>query len=469
MKTLYKFGLIVVMVGNAHAATVTKTTITKTSVTPTSAPVGTMFKFDAELSNPLPIGYKLKIDTLGKKLYAIMAGTGTSYSLSRTFYTAGTFNYKVVIVNAKNTAQGAAKTGHYTVSSAAPLNHAPTLALIKAETSAITNTAYTVTFNAKDVDANLNTITMNWGDNSEPETLTAIDSNDLVFSHIYTSASSFGWNAFASDKGTPVLNSKSISKIVTVSNPVLVEVIAPPVVIPVPAKTTGYTKIANNGSELPDSATLGTNPTDWACTKDNKTGLIWEVKTNDSSFRDMKLANNTTWYEPDATNNGKSAVGVIELGTPNTSEYAKAVNSQNLCGANNWRLPTKDELLGIVKLGATPAIDTIYFPDTINGGRNFWSSSLYGSGINNAFYVDFENGILPIEELTGKISGRGKSTNFNVRLVNASISSNVVSVNVISKLNHHERCLKDIEDNYWAYVLSNRLMSQSIYCAKLKD
>jgi hypothetical protein len=35
-----------------------------------------------------------------------------------------------------------------------------------------------------------------------------------------------------------------------------------------------YTKIANDGSELSDSTKLGSNPTDWACTKDNKTGLI---------------------------------------------------------------------------------------------------------------------------------------------------------------------------------------------------
>lgn len=39
---------------------------------------------------------------------------------------------------------------------------------------------------------------------------------------------------------------------------------------------TNYTKIANNGSILPGDAQLGTQPTDWACTKDNKTGLMWE-------------------------------------------------------------------------------------------------------------------------------------------------------------------------------------------------
>jgi hypothetical protein len=71
---------------------------------------------------------------------------------------------------------------------------------------------------------------------------------------------------------------------------------------PVTTGGTGYTKIANDGSELPDSAVLGTKPTDWACTKDNKTGLIWEVKTNDRGLRDTWKR--YFWYNPDGTTNG---------------------------------------------------------------------------------------------------------------------------------------------------------------------
>ena len=40
-----------------------------------------------------------------------------------------------------------------------------------------------------------------------------------------------------------------------------------------------FTKIANNGTVLPASALLGSGPTEWACTRDNVTALIWEVKT----------------------------------------------------------------------------------------------------------------------------------------------------------------------------------------------
>ncbi|GDX85234.1 hypothetical protein LBMAG43_12760 [Methylococcaceae bacterium] len=53
------------------------------------------------------------------------------------------------------------------------------------------------------------------------------------------------------------------------------------------APTTGYSKISNTGSVLPDSAILGSDQNDWACTKDNKTGLVWEVKTMDGGLRDM--------------------------------------------------------------------------------------------------------------------------------------------------------------------------------------
>lgn len=35
-----------------------------------------------------------------------------------------------------------------------------------------------------------------------------------------------------------------------------------------------FSKIANDGSVLPANATLGSSTTDWACTRDNVTGLI---------------------------------------------------------------------------------------------------------------------------------------------------------------------------------------------------
>ena len=130
----------------------------------------------------------------------------------------------------------------------------------------------------------------------------------------------------------------------------------------------GYTKIANNGSSLPDSAVLGTNPTDWACTKDNKTGLIWEVKTSDGGLRDENnmYTNYDAIYPKCDRTNCESQLGA----STNTDGFVKAVNAQGLCGSSNWRLPTKDELLTIL-----PArYGTGYFEDY---SRTYWSSSPY--------------------------------------------------------------------------------------------
>ena len=66
--------------------------------------------------------------------------------------------------------------------------------------------------------------------------------------------------------------------------------------------TAGFdcTKVANNGSDLEASATLGLNATDWACTRDNVTGLLWEVKTT-SGLRSQD--HYYTWYNSDASTN----------------------------------------------------------------------------------------------------------------------------------------------------------------------
>ena len=394
-KFLYTLGLLLIVVmRNVQAATVVPK-ITAVSVTPMSAPAGTMFKFSATLNTPLTAGNKIKID-LGKGA-EVMTGTKTSYSLSRAIFTTGSQTYKVGLYDSKNILQGTLSSGSYTVSSTSTLNHAPTLTLISANSSVNINTASTVTLNAKDVDANLNSITMSWGDNTAPETLIAKESKDLVFRHTYTSASSFSWKAFATDSGVPALSSTPITQILTV--------------------TSNYTKIANNGSVLADDAKLGANATDWACTKDNKTGLIWEIKTSDGGLRDSKkvYTNYTADYPKCVSSSSpseckdKGHTGVYG-DSANANSFVTAVNAQVLCGATNWRLPTNEELKGLVYcsdgktkivdkdkadyictgLPSRPTINTTYFPNT--PADWFWSSSSSKNYIGNAWIVYFNYG-----------------------------------------------------------------------------
>jgi hypothetical protein len=94
-----------------------------------------------------------------------------------------------------------------------------------------------------------------------------------------------------------------------------------------------FTKIANNGSELPASATLGSGPNDWACTRDNVTGLIWEVKVDDCRGTcaikpHLHLVRPEQPGRQPGTQNGGTCVG----SACDTTGFVQAVNAQGLCG-----------------------------------------------------------------------------------------------------------------------------------------
>jgi hypothetical protein len=177
--------------------------------------------------------------------------------------------------------------------------------------------------------------------------------------------------------------------------------------------TTGYTKISNSGSVLPDTATLGSGANDWACTKDNNTGLTWEVKTDDGGLRDKDWT--YSWYKPSGDNGGNSgytddttikAPNCSTKNNCNTDAFTNAVNTQGLCGKNDWRMPTKDELKGLLVCSdgkydtdgsctnyisvVQPIINTTYFPNTLP--EWYWSSSPVAGDRGSAWGVNFGNG-----------------------------------------------------------------------------
>jgi len=109
----------------------------------------------------------------------------------------------------------------------------------------------------------------------------------------------------------------------------------------------------------------GTASTDWACSRDNVTNLVWSLQTQTA-----------TW-------NAASAGSY-----PNAGH-----NSASRCGFNTgWRLPTRRELLSIVHngLAAAPTVDANYFPST--QASWYWTSDTYAPYPSNAWVVDFDKG-----------------------------------------------------------------------------
>ena len=181
-----------------------------------------------------------------------------------------------------------------------------------------------------------------------------------------------------------------------------------------------FTKISNSGNVLPSTATLGSAPNDWACTRDNVTGLIWEVKTT-SGLRSQDHA--YTWYNTDPTTNGgangtdgntTTCSSTLGSANCNTQNYVATINAQagtnRLCGATDWRMPTVKELEGIADLGRfNPAIDTDFFPNTPSSSV-VWSGSPVAGYPGSAWYVFF---------LYGYASYDSRNVGNRVRLVRA--------------------------------------------------
>lgn len=170
-----------------------------------------------------------------------------------------------------------------------------------------------------------------------------------------------------------------------------------------------YTKISNSGGELPAEAALGSGPADWACTRDNVTGLVWEVKTTSG----LRSKDHTyTWYDSDSPdgNPGTADGGLCETsGRCDTEKYAEDVNAAQLCGFSDWRMPTIKELRSIVDHGRFgPAIDPGFFPNTTSSV--VWSGSLYSNTTNYAYSAYTSSGRTSIdlrEQSNGVCLARG--------------------------------------------------------------
>ena len=150
------------------------------------------------------------------------------------------------------------------------------------------------------------------------------------------------------------------------------------------------------------------------CVQDNNTGLIWEGKT--ASPATSRLGT-STYTNYDDLNSAQKPSGAIYVNPTsgdiaditNSIGYRDSVRTSNLCGYNDWRIPTKEELQGILASSGSPTIDTTWFPNTPATG--YWTSSPLVNA-NGAWYVDFIIGFV------SSSNNRGQSG--AIRLVRAS-------------------------------------------------
>ena len=152
-----------------------------------------------------------------------------------------------------------------------------------------------------------------------------------------------------------------------------------------------FSRLDAAGTTLTDPAPdYATTP--WDCVMDHVTGLTWEVKTRDDGLRDV---DNTYFWrrpqsgEPPSESGPASCSPLVECGV---RDYVSAVNAAGLCGLNNWRVPSRHELLSIIDFG-TPssiAVDQAYFPNTAPGP--YWTESRIRV-TGDIAHVEFDEGL----------------------------------------------------------------------------
>ena len=169
-----------------------------------------------------------------------------------------------------------------------------------------------------------------------------------------------------------------------------------------------YTKLDARGNKLPSSAKS------WACVLDNRSGLIWEVKTDDGGARDKD--NKYRW--------GGKGVRDVALGRyegnnqraesrwdgsgdryDDWNKLVDAANSEELCGFSDWRVPDLYQLASLVRCRGgsyqnlddgcsgsyqKPTIDTEYFPNAQSSW--YWSASPSANGSIYVWLLYFSNG-----------------------------------------------------------------------------
>lgn len=159
----------------------------------------------------------------------------------------------------------------------------------------------------------------------------------------------------------------------------------------------------------------------WSCVCDTNTGLLWEVKTDDESIHDGLWT--YSWYR-EAETGFTTAVAIQDAmplpaaGSQNlgdcyfepdrcdTADLIRRTREQQLCGENNWRLPSATELRTLVyadSKAGQPAINTAFFPKTKRG--DYWTADsgkplqgIYqhlGSGAEAVSFVEGQQVTLP--------------------------------------------------------------------------
>jgi hypothetical protein len=137
-----------------------------------------------------------------------------------------------------------------------------------------------------------------------------------------------------------------------------------------------------------DAEILELESSEWSCVLDNKSSLVWEVKSENEGIQ--YALNTYTWFDGvSGRNNGIFSKNCYWGKDCNTQSYIEDINKAELCTYSDWRLPTRDELKSIVDYygDSDILIDSLLFPNTQMD--TYWTSMSAKDNPSLAYEIPF--------------------------------------------------------------------------------
>ncbi|MBE3669754.1 DUF1566 domain-containing protein [Vibrio navarrensis] len=174
-----------------------------------------------------------------------------------------------------------------------------------------------------------------------------------------------------------------------------------------------FVKLDAKGQTLADDAT------EWACTLDERSGLVWENKSGDASsvqFKDRTFVFESQTFKP--YSDDLQVVGCVEAkdNLCSTQQYVAHMNQQSLCGITQWRLPTYLEFYDIIDFGETAkdendhvyGLDVRYFPQQTQGSPDLNTGAIWLNNISFNNYSPYQTlGVVQFPVVATKGADRG--------------------------------------------------------------
>ncbi|MGF1901984.1 DUF1566 domain-containing protein [Aliivibrio sifiae] len=191
-----------------------------------------------------------------------------------------------------------------------------------------------------------------------------------------------------------------------------------------------FIKLDKNGNKVDISTS------EWSCVLDDRSGLIWEVKSADEAsiqFKNRQLALEYNNVAPFIKDKNLATCKTSGDSICTTKDYVEYINSIQLCGKSNWRLPRFHEVYNLIDFGETQTnedgevygLSANFFPNQPKGSPDIEVGGIWHQTMTYSSYSPYnKQGGVNFNDLTLLGNNKGGVSNIEIFTENTPIRFN---------------------------------------------